>query len=348
MSERSRSGPGATFGRRTRKAVRLSAAELVTTRFFDDERKLPAVVEPAGESLRLAEWLAGSRERVRTLVHRHGAVLLRGFAVQPVEELEGIIATLCGGALPYAERSSPRSEVRGRIYTSTDHPADQRIYLHNEQSYNQIFPLKIFFACAVAARQGGQTPLADCRRVLTRIDPQVRRELEARRYAYVRHFGEGFGLGWREAFQTDDPRQVESYCRAREIEVEWGSGEHLTTRQVRRVTARHPVTGEWSWFNHATFFHFSTLPPAVQRSLLAEVDADRLPNQTFYGDGAEIPAQVMDHLRDCYERETVLFDWRPGDVLVCDNLLVAHARMPFAGDRKVVVGMSEPHSWEEV
>jgi hypothetical protein len=42
-----------------------------------------------------------------------------------------------------------------------------------------------------------------------------------------------------------------------------------------------------------------------------------------------------------YERCTVRFDWRAGDVLMLDNMLVAHARDPYQGPRKIVVAMSE-------
>ena len=48
-------------------------------------------------------------------------------------------------APPYMERSSPRHEVADHVYTSTDHPPRHPIALHNEQSYNITWPLRIFF-----------------------------------------------------------------------------------------------------------------------------------------------------------------------------------------------------------
>ena len=80
----------------------------------------------------------------------------------------------CGGTLEYTEKSSPRSRVSGKIYTSTDYPPEMPIFLHNEQSYNSVFPLRILFFCLLAAEQGGATPLADVRRVYSRMDPEVR------------------------------------------------------------------------------------------------------------------------------------------------------------------------------
>ncbi|MFY1676223.1 MULTISPECIES: TauD/TfdA family dioxygenase [unclassified Streptomyces] len=34
--------------------------------------------------------------------------------------------------------------------------------------------------------------------------------------------------------------------------------------------------------------------------------------------------------------------WRPGDLLLVDNVLAAHGRDPFRGARKIVVAMGDP------
>ncbi len=35
-----------------------------------------------------------------------------------------------------------------------------------------------------------------------------------------------------------------------------------------------------------------------------------------------------------------LFEWRAGDLLVVDNVLAAHGRMPFSGARRVLLAMT--------
>jgi hypothetical protein len=42
-----------------------------------------------------------------------------------------------------------------------------------------------------------------------------------------------------------------------------------------------------------------------------------------------------------YEACAVRFDWQKGDVILLDNMLVAHARDPFEGPRKIVVAMGD-------
>jgi hypothetical protein len=48
---------------------------------------------------------------------------------------------------------------------------------------------------------------------------------------------------------------------------------------------------------------------------------------------------VLDEIRKIYQQEAAIFPWQEGDVLMLDNMLAAHGRAPFAGSRKVVVGM---------
>jgi alpha-ketoglutarate-dependent taurine dioxygenase len=343
-----KSSPWNVIGKVERKVVRLSAEELVTTGHLNQKQLLPQVIQPHMGRLDIAEWASNNRTEIDRSLRRYGGILFRGFGLKSVVEFERFIRAISGEALEYKERSSPRSQIGERIYTSTDHPPDKSIFLHNEQSYNLVFPMKIFFFCIKTPEQLGATPIADTRRVFGRILNETRERLMKRKYRYVRNFGEGFGLSWQEAFQTTRRSEVEEYCRAYRIEYEWRAGNRLRTEQVREVAARHPETGEWVWFNHLTFFHISTLDEQAQEVLRREVAEECLPNNTYYGDGSAIEEEVMRQLREAYEREKVRFDWEEGDVLMLDNMLVAHGREPYIGERTIAVGMAEYRSWDNL
>jgi len=330
-----------------RRPLSVANEDLVKVRPLFESGDLPLLVEPAVPGLDLASWAAGNRDFIEEKLSHYGGLLFRNFAIQEAASLEGFIRAACGEALEYRERSSPRSSVAGNIYTSTDYPPSQPIFLHNENSYQKVWPLKIFFCCYQPAERGGETPIADCRRVLTHIDSAIRDRFAAKGWMYVRNFGDGFGLTWQTVFQTEDKQQVEEHCRRSGIEVEWKAGDRLRTRAIRPVFSRHPKTGEILWFNHATFFHVSTLDPVVREALLEEFSEEDLPANTYYGDGRPIEPEVLEHLREAYHRETVSFPWEQGDLLMLDNMKVAHGRAPFSGSRKILVGMAEPVSRDD-
>jgi alpha-ketoglutarate-dependent taurine dioxygenase len=325
-----------------RRAVGLSLENLVESRPLFAGGSLPLLVQPRVQGLDLTIWAAGQRAFVEEHLLRHGGLLFRGFAVERPAQLESFIHAVSGEALEYRERSSPRSTVEGRVYTSTDYPPSFPIFLHNENSYQSTWPLKIFFYCQQPAASGGETPIADCRRVFAAIDPRVRDRFVEKGWMYVRNFGDGLGLDWRTVFQTADKDAVEAHCRNHGIEVEWKDGDRLRTRAVRPAVTRHPKTGDTLWFNHATFFHVSTLAPEIRDGLLADFAENDLPANTYYGDGSPIEPEALEHLRSLFHRETLSFPWQRGDVLLLDNMMVAHGRAPYSGERKILVGMAEP------
>jgi alpha-ketoglutarate-dependent taurine dioxygenase len=325
-----------------RKKVGLSSGALVKTGYLLERPSIPLVIEPAVEDLRLTDWSAGNRAYLEKEILQFGSILFRGFQPNDPSEFERVIESVSGRAIEYRERSSPRSRVSGNIYTSTDYPADRSIFPHNEHSYSRTFPLRIFFCCLIPATWGGETPIGDCRKILNRISPSIRQRFVKKDWMYVRNFWDGFGLPWQKVFQTTDRGEVQRYCAEKDIQCEWRDGGRLRTRQVRPALAKHPRTGEDVWFNHATFFHVSTLEPPVREALLNGFKEEDLPNNTYYGDGSPIEPEVLDELRGAYLEEAVAFTWQKGDLLMADNMLTAHARLPYKGERQVLVGMAEP------
>ncbi|MFN6513535.1 MAG: amino acid adenylation domain-containing protein [Nostoc sp. CreGUA01] len=323
-------------------AINLSLQELITESFLQYGGRLPLVISPKFSDLNLPIWAENHQEFIINNLFKYGGILFRNFAVSQKEDFEQFVSAVCPQLMPYIESSTPRTQLSEKVYTSTEFPADQTIALHNESSYANTYPMKIWFCCIEPASQGGETPIADVRKVFQRIHPRIRERFQEKGWMLVRNYGDGFGLPWQKVYHTADKAVMEEYCRHACIEVEWKDNNRLRTRQIRPAIAQHPKTGEMVWFNHIVFWHVSSLQTQFREKLLSEFTQEDLPYNTFYGDGSPIEDSVIAEIREAYQQEMIAYPWQKGDILMLDNMLTAHARNPYSGSRKILTAMGEP------
>jgi alpha-ketoglutarate-dependent taurine dioxygenase len=306
----------------------------------------PLVIEPEVENLDLADWAQGRRSLIETWLLKHGALLFRGFNVRTVADFESFAKTQCQELFgEYGDL--PREGLGGKVYGSTPYPSDQAILFHNESSHMHRWPMKIWFLCLKAAEQGGETPLVDCRKVYHALRPEIRERFAEKKLMYVRNYIEGLDVSWQSFFRTRDKEAVEEFCRKASIEFEWRNGNDLRTRQVCSAVSQHPRTGEDLFFNQIQLHHISCLNPAVRKSMQSDFDEKDFPRNVYYGDGSLIEDAVVDAVRETYRQVSVSFLWQAGDIVMLDNMLTAHGRNPFSGERKVVVALGEMIEKEE-
>jgi hypothetical protein len=198
------------------------------------------------------------------------------------------------------------------------------------------------------AEYGGETPIADSRRIFELLDPKIKARFIEKKVMYVRNYGTGLDLRWQDVFQTESKSEVDSFCRRAGIACEWYAGDALRTRQLCQAVATHPRTGETVWINQAHLFHVSNLESSMADSFLEEFRAENLPRNAYHGDGSPLDASMLDEIRSVYRAEAISFPWKEGDILMLDNMLAAHGRAPFAGSRRVLVGMCESFLNENV
>lgn len=321
----------------------IGATDLVARGLVGDGQTRLRLITPAVQALDLLSWIEGNRAELARALAEQGGILLRGFEGQFDPLFAGVVARVIDQLQPYLEGATPRTRVGEGVYTSTEFPQDQTIAQHNELSYVNNWPMKICFACRTAAEEGGATPLTDVRAVLANLDPALVREFEQRGWMLIRNYGAGLGPGWRKVFNTDAIDDVRRYCEQAGIALEIFSDEKIRTRQVRQAVRRHPRTGQAVWFNHVAFWHPHSLAPSVRLGLQAQFAHDELPYATCWGDGQPIDDQVIDHINEAYRKATMRAPWQAGDIVLLDNMLIAHGRDPFKGPRSVVVAMGEPY-----
>lgn len=309
-----------------------------------EQDSLPFLLRASREQQPLIEAVSDVRDMIERQLYACGGILFRGFHLDGAEAFRSFAASFGHPLLSYEFGSTPRSKVSAGVYTSTEYPPHQSIPLHNEQAYTRDWPMKIWFYCEQATQQGGETPVADSRLIHRDMPAAIRNRFAERGVMYVRNYGSGLDVDWRQVFGTESKAEVEAYCAAHAIACEWKDGDELRTRQVCQGTAVHPVTGDMVWFNQAHLFHVSSLAPEVRESLLDIVgDPLELPRNAFYGDGAPIEDETLATVRRVLDRHKIVFPWQTGDVVMLDNMLTAHAREPFKGPRRVIVAMAQAH-----
>lgn len=323
---------------------------MIKTGVYEGESSLPFKVEAIAEAGTdygledLSAWMRDHSAQLKEALHKHGAVLFRGFQVDSTLKFQRTLKFAGGPLLDYIDGNSPRTKQSKGVYTSTEYPADQMISMHNELSYCAKWPDRLYFCCITAPETKGSTTLADCRKILKELDPELVDRFRKKKVLYRRnlHAGYGFGPSWQNTFETEDRAEVEAFCKASEMDFQWNDDDSLTVIQHGKGVHQHPETKEEVWFNQADQFHPTNHPEEYREAMLDMVDGitEDLPSYATYGDGSVIEDSDLDQVRKVFERNTVHFPWQRGDFLIVDNVLVAHGRDPYTGPRRILVAMS--------
>jgi alpha-ketoglutarate-dependent taurine dioxygenase len=306
--------------------------------------RLPLMLDGTRASIRLVEYVREHRQALQDVLLEHGAVLLRGFGVATAEDFDGVVEAISSQRLSYTYRSTPRTADGRNLFTATEYPATEEIPLHNENAYQRKWPKYVVFCCLQAPRSGGETPLADLREVTSSIPPALFRKFACLRVKYLRTYRPSLDLSWQTVFQTQDRTAVAQYCAEHDIDYEWLDTETLRTTQVCQGVALHPALGEVLFFNQAHLFHVSSVGQENAETLLRLFGADGLPRHARYGNDSEIGASELQQVRSAYAQHAVTFSWQSGDVLLIDNMQVAHGRRPYTGSRRILAALLEVFS----
>jgi alpha-ketoglutarate-dependent taurine dioxygenase len=321
-------------------AGRAPLVDLVKCTTYNSEQ-IPLVFE-TDRDLDLPSWITGRREKLRADLYRYGAVLLRssgkaGFGA--------VVAAVTNALVDYRGGAAIRSRADDTTYTASEYPNELEIRQHSEFCYAHDWPMLLFFHCATAPLDRGQTPLTDNRKVLRSIPAEIREEFTRRGLLYVR--GYGYNRTWQRSYETDSREEVEAICAAEGRRVEWVGDDQLRTYETRSAIARHPVTGEEVWFNYAHGFHISRMDDGIREVLSTspeDTDDHLWPNNVFWADGGEIDPEIVNVVNDVVESCTAQFDWQDGDTLIVDNMLCAHGRRPYTGPRRILLKIAESYA----
>lgn len=277
-------------------------------------------------------------DAARTALEDSGAVVVRGPITQP-DAAEKALRQFDGELLDDAFWSTPRSKVQGKTLTATEYPSPRTIPLHSEMAYMRSWPRLVAFHSLDVADEGGETTMCSVDAVSKALGDTLA-PFREKGVTYRRVFQKGVDVAWRQAFQTEDKRDVEAMGRRLGMDVKWLPNDVLVTSHTAQGTVESE-DGSDLLFNQAHLFHASSLEPAARKAL--EALGDRMPRQAFFGDGSTIADETLDRVRSALDENMTKMCWRTGDVLIFDNMRYLHGRLPFTGSRKLHVSLARLH-----
>jgi hypothetical protein len=337
------------------------------------DRRLPLVIEPedSAELLPLLEWTAAHAALLNEKLCLHGGLLFRGFKVTSAEDFEQLALNID----PALRDKNPLDDgvrLHGSRYVfgATRYSPLHTLPFHNEDSYLPKNPTKIMFCCLKAPASGGETLIVDCRRVYNDLPLEVVERFRGMKLPMMRRFN--FDM-LSKNMGTRDKQTIECICRELGADnISWSERDDLTLRYDLPTIIYHERTGEPIWFNRlmvsnpASFIMQALFSALRTRNLLLKARAvcllpayllyitPPLLQQLLAGKGQAaaanargeatppvISAQTTYQLARAYWKNSVVFTWKEGDVLVLDNRLVAHGRMPFRGARSILTCVTQ-------
>ncbi len=318
---------------------------------------LPLFVQPRDPALRedvaaALGWFREKREAIAALLSEAGALAFRGFAINATADFEAWLEAYEAPDFGYIGGAAPRGQLAPRVFESTRIPAEEVLGLHQEMAYLPNWPRMVAFYCRLPSISGGETFLADMRKVTAAIDPTFIAALEARGGRTVRNFRDRadsigvpfcdlFHRSWQDAFGTTDRASPMADCAAMGLTGEWLTDGSFAVTYDQPGFVDHPVSKAHIWFNQFATMAMSRASMGPNFALFEDHYGDRrpLPYAIGFADGTPIPQAWLLSALDAYQTNRIGFAWSHGDILLLDNILVAHGRNSFTGLRDIQVGL---------
>jgi hypothetical protein len=318
---------------------------------------VPVIVRPldpklAQDQATFFKWFEDNKVVFDHVAAIHGAIMFHGFPIRDTAGFQRTIEHYPPGSQAYIGGNVYREQLAERVFEATQAKKEYPLIPHQEMAYLPKSPRMITFFCKKAAWAGGETFLCDFRQMEQRLPRRLWDKVKATGVRYVRNFRSPdskvsplralLHKDWPAAFDSNDPKVAEAACRAVGMEPSWEPDGSLSSVYTCTGFTDHPITGESVWFNHIgpQSYYKEALGPERWKALVEDNPPGmKRPNNTLYGDGSEIADEDLAGVYQAFDILAQSYRWADGDLLLIDNVMTAHGRNPYEGERDVQVAM---------
>jgi hypothetical protein len=287
---------------------------------------------------------------IEELLGTHRAALLRNTGMEKLAEMAGWAEFVGAPQMEYKYGTGFRAPMGAGVLSVGTEPPHSPVEPHCEMAYWSFYPKRILFGCESIPARGGETVIADNRRVTEDLLPtEFGQKILHKGIRYIRNFSDRERSDcipsmkhWQDDFGLDSRNELEDYC----AEMNW----NLLQRNDGSVQVSYPeqgyeydpVSGTDLLFTSMTRLGrcFDDWPP------FDRLPCEQRPYHLTYADGSDFSASDLSTMEAAFARYSIPITWQAGDIAVLENIAWTHSRPPFAlaegEERRIGLLVSEP------
>lgn len=315
-------------------------------------------------------YINDNKDDINFQFNHFGAIVFKGFVIDSPQEFEKCAFALEPDLKNDYWGTSPRNKITDYTFSASELPPHYPIMQHCEMSFLPHPPRKLMFYCDIAPQNGGETPLCDFGLVADALNSEIKSEFEQKGVLNIRNYTSKTNSNssfrqlktWEDLFHTSDKEKVEEICFNNGLQAKWGKIDSLQLINNQEAFRLHERLNKKIWFNHTQVFHRDAafyeylkilqLRPGLRSTGLVAllgylklyekyfVSSKSLPMNCKFGDGSAIPSSHVKTIIDVIWANLIVQNWEKNDLLLIDNLRMAHGRLPYTGNRNILVSWS--------
>ncbi|MBP5974446.1 TauD/TfdA family dioxygenase [Brasilonema sp. CT11] len=334
------------------------------------EKELPLVIEPVKEKsfAVLKALLKENAQWFNKQLDTYGAILFRGFEVEGAEQFQKALELLnIQLESVYHFGSAHRVQITEKVFTSSEAPPDVIIAPHNELNMVPVRPGVLAFFCQVQPELYGETPIINTEKLFYDLSPSLQHKIGNFPQQFVRYVPNHL---LEMVFEDLSPEEITKLLQEQGFDFNWEEDGSISFECSYIPLFSHPrtsklcfglsivdclVSREWyrnigQRYSFKQRLYYNLLPARLykniqQRATTAATVVDGSQKRTSTlnayflnkdGQSTNMTEAEAKELGQAEWKNAVIFQWKQGDLLVIDNLQVAHSRLNTKLKRKIL------------